>query len=62
MEVKPGKQRCQCSPGYTGMDNAECTTCNEGTYKTTTGSEACMDCPTGTYTDTAGSETCAACL
>jgi hypothetical protein len=44
-----GSSICTCLAGYTGADGEECTPCEAGTFKESTGSWFCTPCAVGTY-------------
>lgn len=52
-----------CNAGATGPDGGECTLCQAGEYKTSTGNGPCKDCTAGKYSGQVGSsiDSCQAC-
>ena len=52
---------CECSPGYTGIGEDQCTACSAGKYKDVRGSAECLLCPTGKYTDRSRASVCLDC-
>ncbi|KAJ1464397.1 hypothetical protein T484DRAFT_1649669 [Baffinella frigidus] len=59
------RTNCVCDAGYTGAAGTECRTCNQGTWKGSTGSGACTLCVQGTYSSDYAAvdvDTCTSCL
>ncbi|KAJ1465571.1 hypothetical protein T484DRAFT_1647989, partial [Baffinella frigidus] len=59
------RTNCVCDAGYTGAAGTDCSPCDQGTWKGSTGSGACTLCVQGTYSSHYAAvdvDTCTSCL
>jgi alpha-tubulin suppressor-like RCC1 family protein len=52
---------CLCNAGYSGSDGSECTACEAGFYKDSTGDGSCQPCEAGKYKSGEGAGSCQDC-